>query len=472
MKQIAALEVDIGVSKLHVGAVSLADGTSIAESETPYQWDVLADGRGEINPDKIWNVAQDALEGVLHQLDMDRVEIKALSFSCFGDCFVGVDEAGDPVYPMLLFSDQRAMGLEDEIPSQVHGRSYARITGGPLTGAYVFAKMYWMKKNVPQIYEKVDAFYNIQQFMLRRMGLPPVTDYGMAARKMMFDVEKLEWAPELCGILEKNPSCFGETAEAATVVGRIRRFGRVELPCEVAVVLGAHDAQCGYLGLGVKPDNRDNVIANNAGTYNLFGTLSRNRLVLDSPIITPGCGPVRGSYHFQAGEMIGPTMDWFTRKIAHSDLSTLFGKARFDASCRVRMTRDPINGDGAFEGISVLHDEIDLFTGMIESFTLPMKGWYEAMKSTAREGRFSTMRIGAGGAKSDAWIQLKANILGIPVEKVQNLQSSSVGLAMIYAVAMGECADYGEACDRMVRVARVYEPDMKLYERYCERTDE
>ena len=78
MKQIAALEVDIGVSKLHVGAVSLADGTSIAESETPYQWDVLADGRGEINPDKIWNVAQDALEGVLHQLDMDRVEIKAL----------------------------------------------------------------------------------------------------------------------------------------------------------------------------------------------------------------------------------------------------------------------------------------------------------------------------------------------------------------------------------------------------------
>ncbi|WP_320123008.1 FGGY-family carbohydrate kinase [uncultured Sphaerochaeta sp.] len=470
MKQKAALEVDIGISTVHAVVVSLVDGTLIAQKEVGYEWDVMENDRGEINPNKIWEISQKAVEAVLETLDYAKVRIEVLAFSCFGDCFVGVDENGEPVYPMLAFSDLRAIDIVDELNSLIKGKPYAQITGGPLIADYVFPKMYWMKKHLPQIYGRIDSFYNIQQFMLRKLGLSPLTDYSMAARKMMFDVKSHSWASELCEILEKDPDCFGKAAEATTIVGKINRYGRVALPYEIQVVLGAHDAQCGYMGLGVKENNTSDIIANNAGTYNLFGTLSAKSIVFDSAMITPGCGPTINSFHYQAGAMIGPTLNWFTSNVAKSNLANLFEKAVFDATCNIRMVNDPLTGNGMFEGISLRDDTTSFFTGLIESITFPMRDWLDAMREASQgvDG-FKCVRIGAGGAKSPAWIQLKADILGIPFERVENLQTSSVGLAMICAVATGVYPDYDAASENMIRVNRVFEPDLRLNQNYLER---
>ena len=469
MKRVAALEIDIGISKIHAVIVSLEDGALLAEWEESYSWDVLEDQRGEINPDKIWLCAQNAVGLLLSHTDLSEIALNTISFSCFGDCFVAVDANGFPTYPMLQFSDLRAAGLVDELNDLICGKPYAEITGGPLTAGYVFSKIYWMKKNVPEVYQKSRYFFNIQQYMLSKLGLEPLTDYGMAARKMLFDVKEHRWSPELCNILEKDPSSFGKTAPAATVVGTIRRFGKIDLPCEMQVVLGAHDAQCGYMGLGVRENNTTGIIANNAGTYNLFGTLSTKSIIFDTLIVTPGCGPTSKSFHYQSGEMIGPTISWFTDRIAHASLSELFAAAKFDASCSIRMTKDPMTGNGKIEGLSVRDGIPELFTGFIESLTFPMKDWLRAMNSAAQGCNFQRMRIGAGGAKSPAWIQLKADILGLPVEKVENLQASSVGLAMICAVATGIATSYDDASERMVRVDRVFEPNQENHVRYQER---
>lgn len=470
MKKLATLEVDIGISTIHAVIVALDDGTLLAEQEAEYTWDVLENNRGEIDPNKIWESSQDAVAGVLYKIDLSRVHLKTLAFSCFGDCFVAVDNDGNPVYPMLEFSDLRADGLEKEINHLIKGKPYNQITGGPLAPNYVVTKIYWMKKNIPAIYEKTKYFYNIQQFILKKLGLPPFTDYSMAARKMLFDVNEHQWSVELCNILEKDPTCFGEIAPPATIVGKISKFGRVTLPYELQVVLGAHDAQCGFMGLGVKENSEDGVIiANNAGTYNLFGTLSSRSLVFDSTLITPGCGPSLKSFHYQAGEMIGPTINWFVNKVAKSNLTELFQSAHFDGTCHVRMLKDPITGSGIFGGVSVLDDVSDLFTGFIESLTFHMKEWLQAMnKAFLGQEKFQCVRIGAGGAKSLPWIQLKADVMGIPFERVENLQTSSVGLAMISAVATGEYPDYDTASDNMVRVNCVIDPDQERNARYQE----
>ena len=101
MKKLATLEVDIGISTIHAVIVALDDGTLLAEQEAEYTWDVLENNRGEIDPNKIWESSQDAVAGVLYKIDLSRVHLKTLAFSCFGDCFVAVDNDGNPVYPML-----------------------------------------------------------------------------------------------------------------------------------------------------------------------------------------------------------------------------------------------------------------------------------------------------------------------------------------------------------------------------------
>lgn len=469
MTKIAAIGIDYGISKVHTNIISLEDGTLFAENEKSYTWDILEDNRGEIDPDKIIRCAEESLAELLAHADLSELELRTLSFSSFGDVFVAVDAAGKPVYPMLQFSDRRAESVFDELSDAIADVDYAHLTGGPLDAGYVFPKIYWMKRNVPAIYERATWFLNIQQYTLLCLGLEPATDYSMAARKMLFDVHSLMWSTPLLEVLDKDASAFGRPVPSATVVGRVSRFCSVELPCELDVVIGAHDAQCGFLGLGVHPDNTSDTFANNAGTYNLLGTLSSRSVQFPTAAITPGAGPVAGSYHYQAGGMIGPTMDWMINSICREPIADLFARARFDGTCRVRMTADPMSGRGAFEGLSVSTTTDDLFCGLIESLTLPMRDLAREMGVVAEGGSFKKMRIGAGGAKSPSWIQLKADVMGIPVEKVANLQASSVGVAILSAVATGVHASFADAIDAMVHVDKVFEPNPVVAARYFDR---
>lgn len=468
MKKFAVLGIDFGISKVHTNLISPVTGELYLENEIPYRWDVMEDNRGETDPDKIWECAQDSVEALFSKADFQQLELEALSFSCFGDCFVAADREGKAIYPMLAFSDRRAEEIWDELNGQIPGHWYQELTGGPLDPGYVVSKIYWMKEKAPQIYEKAENFFNIQQYILKKIGLEPLTDYSMAARRMMFDVKNLCWPEKLCRVLEKDPACFGKAVPASTAAGKIKQFGRVELPREVEVVLGAHDAMCGFLGLGAEPDE-NGVVANNAGTYNLLGTLSRQPFRFDTVDVTPGCGPVEGSYHCQAGGMIGPTVDWYARQFGRASLGALFEKTVFDGNCRIRMLQDPMTGNGVFSGLSVKDGPEEVFTGLIESCTLPMKGWLKTLRKGAEGTSFQKVRIGAGGAKSDSWIQLKADVLELPVEKVKNLQTSSVGVAMICAVAKGIYKDYKEAAKAMVQTEKVFVPDEARAAKYRER---
>lgn len=468
MKKLAALGIDFGISKVHTNIISLEEGTLFAEYETIYSWDVLENDIGEIHPDKIWECAQNSVEQLLAKADLADIELSMLSFSCFGDCFVAVDGQGSPVYPMLLFSDMRAREVMDKLRGELSEKEYIELTGGPTDPGYVFSKIYWMKEKASEAYGQAKSFYNIQQYILKKLGLEPVTDYSMAARKMMFDVKGLHWSDELCKLLEKNSECFGKAMPSSTIIGRIKSFGRIELPTEVEVVLGAHDAMCGFLGLGVRPDV-NGVLANNAGTYNLIGTLTNHAFKFNSSDVTPGCGPIAGSFHYQAGGMIGPTLDWCVNRFGNHSVGKMFEQAVFDGSCKVHMDQDPMSGHGIFSGLSVTDGPVELFTGLVESITLPMKGWMERLQGTTDKGNFQKMRIGAGGAKSENWIQLKADLLEIPVEKVKNLQTSSVGVACICAVAKGIYGSYKEAVECMVQVERTFEPNPQMAERYRER---
>ena len=200
--------------------------------------------------------------------------------------------------------------------------------------------------------------------------------------------------------------------------------------------------------------------------YNHFVDVSKN-----APKLTPGCGPVRGSYYYQAAGAVGPVLDWFIRTFSREGLNELSKKAVYDGSCHVRLQQDPMEGSGVFSGLSLTDELSDVFTGLIESFTFPMKDMLIQFENLTGR-RFEAMRISAGGAKADNWVQLKANVMNIAMERVSNLQASALGAAINAAVGIGAYADYDEAIRKMVQVEKVFEPDSEMVKRYQERNEE
>ena len=80
----------------------------------------------------------------------------------------------------------------------------------------------------------------------------------------------------------------------------------------------------------------------------------------------------------------------------------------------------------------------------------------------------TSIRSLGGAARSDLWLQMKADMLGIPVERPACPDAGSLGAAMLAATGTGQFEEISEAADAWYRAERVFEPDPALFEAYQE----
>ena len=92
----------------------------------------------------------------------------------------------------------------------------------------------------------------------------------------------------------------------------------------------------------------------------------------------------------------------------------------------------------------------------------------ELVLETMRDNGFvvSTMTIAGGATHSDLWLQIHADVSGLPLVLTRVADAPSLGSAMLAAVATGHYDDMAAAASEMVHVDRVIEPDPELHQRY------
>ena len=79
------------------------------------------------------------------------------------------------------------------------------------------------------------------------------------------------------------------------------------------------------------------------------------------------------------------------------------------------------------------------------------------------------LRAVGGMSKSEAFLQLKADMMGRPIASLDTAEAGTLGVAMLAGVASGLYPDIGSAVSRLVRKKRIFEPDLAAHERYLER---
>lgn len=472
MKKAAILGVDFGLSKINSTLTDLDNGNLILDSESRYIWEVQANNWLETDPRQIWEVSQKVVGDVISRYDPDSVEIRALVLSCFGECIVPVDEDGNHLYPIIGSNDIRARKESEEIEKNIP--DYSEITGGKVAPSSASSKILWIRNHKPEIFEKTRYFFSLQQYILKKLGVSPINDYTLASRKMLLDIRQYRWSPEVLNYLGIREEQLGEISPSASIAGEIKSYGKVCFKHALPIIIGAHDAGSSALGLGISPFNDGNLIGNNSGTWNLMNLYSNHfsNVTVKAPRLTPGAGPAKGSYYFQTAGAVGPLFDWFVRTFCpEQGLNKVSANAVYDGTCKVRLLKDPMEGNGIISGLSLENDISQIFAGIIESVTFPMKDMLKQFENLTGR-KFDAMRISAGGARADNWVQLKANVMNIRMERVENLQASALGAAINAAIGIGYYSDYDQAISRMVRVDKVFEPDPQLSRIYEEKSSE
>lgn len=470
----AALVIDFGTSNVHVSVIDCEDGKTICSHAEKYTMYHPSAQMSVLRPEEVFKASENGVRAVMHLLPAD-VTLCVVSFSYFGDSIMAVDKDGVPMTDLMLCFDARGVAQVSQL-AETLGRRHIELTGEPCTFYSASTKLLWLRENKPQIFETARGYWSIQQYILSRLHLPALCDCTMAARYSLFDNKYSIWSEECLNAVGIDETLLPETVESTQIIGTLCAYGDVKLPRELPVVIGAHDCECGIIGTGAF-DAEHRILADITGTYDHMGLICDgyvNPMALQADTLACGArGPFVNSSTCSASfDTAGSALEWFMCEINENTTQDayreMWQKVKLNGEGRLFVVPDFIDARGKIIGLSISNNKHDLFEAVIEGITFEVKTILDSYMKFWKNS-FEVVRIGGGLARAEQWMQLRADIFGRSVECMRNIEVSTVGAAILGAVAAGLYENHEKAAQKMIVVAKSYEPNRIVCERYAEK---
>jgi len=434
----------------------------------------------------------EAIKAVIREVAAETKSgpIRALSVSSQGEAAVPLSSDGEILYNRPISFDTRTTEIAEWWRTQLSLEEIFEITGMPLHPMHTISKMMWMREHEPDMFVRVWKFLCYEEYVFYLLGVPPITDYSLAARQMAFDVREKRWSGRMLEIAGLEERLFPDVAPSGTALGTVsdRAAEKLGLPKGVVAVTGGHDQLCNALGSGVIEKG---MAAYGVGTVecitptfercpeDIEGMLRNNFTCY--PHVVPGL-QVTLAFNFTGGCLLKWYRDTFGEmekreaerrgvdpyEIILSDVPE--SPARVMILPHFTMTGTPYfdtHAKGVLLGLTLESTKADIVKAILEGVTFEMKLNVELLEQAGISIR--SMRITGGGAKSSTWVQLKADVMGKPIASLHVSEGTSAGTAILAGLAIGEFSSVEEAVAQWVKVKEVFEPDREKHALYQER---
>lgn len=435
----------------------------------------------EVNAEAI----MDGVFAVAKEMAAKYPDIAGIGVTSFGETFVLTDEEGTPLHRAMLYTDPRGKEECAELEQKMDGRTIASITGVKPNETYSLPKLMWLKKYKPEIYSKAKRALLIEDFVVFRLTGNAQIDYSLAARTMAFDITKLCWSKEIFDVAGIDVNLMSKPVPTGTLAGNVlvdiaKATGLSE---HTQIVSISHDQMAAAVGAGVFTSD---VAADGAGTVQCVTPIYDGLPELDTmyegnyavvPYIIPG-KYVAYAYSFTGGALIQWCVETLAKKeqeiakekgISVNELlegnftepTGLLVLPHFAGAGTPYMDS---GSKGAIIGLTTAHTVSDIYRACMESVVYEELVNVQRLRSSGVQ--FKRMYATGGGARSKVWMQMKADILNVPMVSLATIDAGTAGSAMLTGIAIGCYKDLQEAASRMVEFKEVYEPNGEMHERY------
>lgn len=452
------LAIDLGTSGVKAG-VFASDGSLVAQSGVGYETLTPHPGWAEQEPQAWWDATCRAVSQCVAQCDATRIE--GIGLTGLSPSLVCVDKRGEPVRPALIWSDRRVAQEISELTEALG----AHLSFTPLP------RLLWLKRHEPNSYERTRWVFDSFDYLSFKMT-------GQAASFCPVG-DQLAWSPSdalSAGLaLDKFPSRVCKLGEhVGGVLPAVA--AQVGLPSGLPVIAGTIDSFAAWIGTAT---TRPGVVCNTVGTSDGVA------LVWDRALVDPQnrlqCMPHLTGRHWIVGGAMstgGILLEWFVRHFYNHEPDS-FGTAIREAEDvsvgadgllalpYLMGERSPIfdhHARAVFFGISQTHGRAHFARAVLESVALAVRDVCHVIEEVG--GAIDEIRVAGGGAKSDLWSQIKADVVGVPVLVPQIGDSGLLGAAIIAGWGVGRFTDLSEAAQAMVKFRAVMEPRVSHHEMY------
>jgi xylulokinase len=444
------LGIDIGTSGCKVLLVD-ERGRIVRQAAAEYPLSVPHPMWAEQDPEDWWR----GLQSCLAQLGEFKADAIGLTGQMHGSVFL--DKDLEVIRPALLWNDQRTVEECIEIETRIGREELMRVTCNPALTGFQAPKILWLRNHELSNYQRVRHVLLPKDFIRLRLTGELRTDVSDASGTGLFDVPARDWSHEILLGLDLAESFFPPSSESFSVSAATKDG--------VPVVGGGGDQAAAAVGTGtVKPG----IVSVSLGTSGVIFTC------IDGPKFDPlGAAHTfchaNGEWHAM-GVMLncGGALRWYRDTFAgDANYSEIGDEASRIAPGSGGVTflpyltgeRCPHNdpfATGFFGGMTLGHSRANLSRAVFEGISFGLLDCLNLLKGLGAE--LSEIRVTSGGAKSRFWIQMLADVFGAPCTTLEIDEGPAFGAAILAGVGIGLWPNVSHACEQVVKVRDVTDP--------------
>ncbi len=439
------LGIDLGTTGIKAALCS-SRGKVLGESYLEYPLLRPAPGIVEQDAGQWWSLTVKAVRQAVEQANVPKEAVRALSVSSQGISFVPVDDKGRPLGPAINWLDTRATAEAEIIRHRFSDAELFAITGKRASPAYVLPKLIWLREHRPDIYRRASRFLMGLDYLLFRFSGQFVTDPTMAGGTLLYDITRLEWSTTLLDAFDISVAQLPKVRWAGTPLGTLRPQAADELglTTDAIVVVGGQDQKCAALGAGIHPG----AATVSLGTASAISAIG-DRLFLDPrrriplfPFVVPGYWDLEGVVGTAGGalrwlrETLFPGMGYEElNALAAGSLPGANGVCFYPHLSGAGSPHWRADVWGAFTGLTLATNAGDLVRSVLEGVALQVRENLEVMDEIGCA--VGELILFGGGAKSELWAQVIADVTARPVTVVAMTDVANWGAALLAGLGAG-----------------------------------
>jgi len=481
------LGIDVGTT----GCKSIAFSESGEVLGTHYrEYDIQRPHAGwsQLDAQEVWDKVKETIKSAAAAAAAKNDPIKALAVCSLGEAMVPVSKDRKILGPSLQNADVRGAEFLEVLGKGRSDLELHQINGNGLGNHYGLTKLLWVKKHEPELYNKTYKFLLWGSFVSFMLGAEPIVDYSLANRTLLFDLESKEWSDDLLNWSGLDKDKLPALAPSGTLVGTVapamaKELGLLE---GVAIVTGAHDQCSNAVGCGVTESGQAML---GMGTYScivpVFSQRPDSKTLLERGLNAEDHA-APGRYVTFIYNQGGSVLKWYRDTFARSEHAAAEQAGRdIYSELLAEMPEKPGNilvlphfeptgppdflaeTRAAIVGMNFETKRGDIAKGVLEGVIYFLRQTVDRLPEMGID--IANYRAAGGGSKSDAWLQICADILGRPFERAKQAEAGGFGAAIMAGTAIGSFASMKEAAEAMVEVTAVFEPKPENVKQYNER---
>ena len=480
------LGIDIGTSGTKT-LICTGDGTVVATATAPHAISSPKPGWSEQDPLDWWAAVVTATRAVLKKAKLKGADVGGIGLSGQMHGSVFLADGTTPLRPALLWNDQRTAEQCAEIESKAGGRArLIELVGNPALAGFTAPKILWVRQHQPRVYAKTRHVLLPKDYVRLCLTGEYATEVSDASGTLLLDVANRRWSDELLGLLQIDKALMPPVSESPEVTGRVTAAAAAELGLAAGtpVVGGAGDNAAGAVGSGVVTAGLVSAILGTSGVVFAHS---------DAPVRDPlgrvhtMCHAVPGAWCvFGCMLSAGGSFQWFRNTLATTETAAakrskadpyellVAEAATAPSGCEGLFFLPYLTGErcphpdpsarGGWVGLTARTTRPMLIRSLLEGVTFGMRDALDIIRGMAIP--VAQVRATGGGAKSNFWRQLQADVYRSPVVLTNAAEGPAYGAALLAGVGTGAWSTVQQACKSSIRAVTKVAPNRRSADGY------